>query len=46
LTKILMKEWNIMGIAVATTLIWMVLACLLTFQSYFIIKKYQKLSKY
>jgi O-antigen/teichoic acid export membrane protein len=42
LSKILMKEWGIIGIAVGTSLIWMVLACLLTFQSYFIIKKYRK----
>ena len=42
LGKILMKHWDIMGIAVATSIIWMLLSCLLTFQSYYIIKKYQK----
>lgn len=42
LSQILMKKWGIVGIAVGTSLIWMVLACLLTFQAYFIIKKYRK----
>jgi O-antigen/teichoic acid export membrane protein len=43
ISKIFMKEWNIIGVAVATSLIWMVLACLLTIQSYYIINKNLKL---
>jgi O-antigen/teichoic acid export membrane protein len=42
LSKILMKQWDIIGIAVSTSIIWMALACLLTFQSYYIISKNRK----
>jgi O-antigen/teichoic acid export membrane protein len=41
LSKLLMNEWSIIGIAIATSLIWSGLACLLAFQSYYIIYKYQ-----
>jgi O-antigen/teichoic acid export membrane protein len=44
LSSLLMKEWDIMGIAVATSLIWMVLACLLTFQARFMITRNLKAS--
>jgi O-antigen/teichoic acid export membrane protein len=40
LSRWLMKEWSIMGIAVATSLIWLVIACLMTFQANYIIKKH------
>ena len=33
LSKLLMQEWNIFGVAVSTSLIWMILACALVLQA-------------
>jgi O-antigen/teichoic acid export membrane protein len=42
LSNFLIKGWGIIGIAIATSVIWLILAILLTFQSYSIINKFHK----
>jgi len=39
ISKIFIKEYHVAGIAISTTIIWFILACLFTFQSYYIINK-------
>jgi O-antigen/teichoic acid export membrane protein len=42
LSKLFMKRFNIEGIAISTSIIWFVLTCFLTWQSYYIINKHLK----